>query len=421
MVDALLISWPLLVESMRLNKSASLKKILKITVPVTGRMMHSVDGELTYQPYGRNPSECNYSVSRAELNKAMMDHAEKAGTKFYFEHELRHADFDQDKLTFITPAGEKNISATKVFGTDGAGSPTRKSLMSFLQKKGLKQDDQMQLLGASYKELLMPSAPGNKYPIEKNALHIWPRGPHMLMALPNLDGSFTMTLYLPDEGEVSFEHLKTKEDVQNLFETYYPDAISLMPEFKEEFFENPTGTLGTVRAIPWIYKDKVALLGDAAHAVVPFFGQGMNCGFEDCFYLFQFLDNEKDWESAFKKYDEFQRPNGNAIADMAIENFTEMKAKVADPKFLLRKKVEHKLENEFPTLYRSRYGMVTYTLIPYSLAQKAGLIQDKILAELCSNIESAEDLDLSLAKKLIEKNFIPFVQEHGLNLERFKL
>ena len=392
-----------------------LEDVLEITVPVTGRMMHDKEGDLTYQAYGRDDSECNYSISRAGLNKLMLDKAEEAGVPIHFESELMTVDWEKKKAHF---SNEACVGFERFFGCDGAASPTRKAMV---KGYGNEEMDRVEWLGAEYKELLMPAGENGEYRIEKNALHIWPRGSHMLMALPNLDGSFTMTLYNPENSDLSFEKINTKEGIQKHFEEEYPDSIPLMPDFVKECLENPNGKLGTVRMDKWFYEDKAVLLGDAAHAVVPFFGQGMNCGFEDIFYLMSYLDYfNKDWKKAFEAYDKFQRPNGNAIADMAIENFTEMKDKVGDPKFLLRKKVEAKIENEFSDRYRARYGMVTYTLIPYLFCQEVGRIQNEILDELCSDIEDAQDVDMAKAEMLISEKYMPYMQKRGIKIDRYK-
>lgn len=384
-----------------------LDDVLAITVPVTGRMMHSLEGELTYQAYGRDESECNYSISRAELNKLLMTKAEEAGVKIIFNSELQDIDIEKNIATFTGGSTE----FTRLFGTDGAGSPTRKKLAELSGAT-----DTTEMLESDYKELFMPAKNG-EYAIEKNALHIWPRGHHMFMALPNLDGSFTMTLYMDQKD---FSNLKTPKDVRDFFEKEYKDSVELMPGFEEEFFQNPQGKLGTVRLSKWVYEDKIALLGDAAHAVVPFFGQGMNCGFEDCFYLDVFIDRfEGNWSKVFEEYDKQQRPNGHAIADMALENFVEMRDSVGKEDFLFQKKVEAALEKRMSEVYRARYGMVTYTLIPYKFAQEAGLIQKEILSEICQGKKSIDEIDWDLAEKLVNEKFIPFTKERNFGVERY--
>ncbi|MCB0341584.1 MAG: FAD-dependent monooxygenase [Pseudobdellovibrionaceae bacterium] len=381
-----------------LEKVGLWDKVKEQTVSVRGRMMHDLKGETTYQPYGRNDSECNYSISRTHLNQMLLHEAEIEGAQLHFECPILEMDIENSTLRF--ESGSEKFD--HIFGTDGAGSVVRKQMMSALQKRGVEQVNTLEPLGAGYKELTLPAAGAGEYALDKNALHIWPRGHHMLMGLANLDGSFTMTLYLPEAGRDSFEEVKTADQAFQFFKEQYPDAVPLMPNLATEYSENPQGFLGTVRCAPWVFKDKVALLGDAAHAVVPFFGQGMNCGFEDITYLMTALDEfSEDWEKAFLTYFERQKPNADAIADMAIENFIEMRDRVADDKFLLRKKVERRLEQELPELYRTRYAMVTYTLVPYAEAKSKGIEQNKILDQLCANINDPSQLDIEAAKQLL--------------------
>lgn len=398
-----------------LKTAGLLEKTLALTVPVTGRMMHAVNGELSFQAYGRDPSECNYSISRADLNRFLITESAEQNENVFFDFHLSRMDFKNKVATFARDSEIKNVNYDILIGADGAGSVLR-GLMQGNQEAKNRTD----YLSSDYKELFMPLKKGQPA-LEKNALHIWPRGTHMLMALPNLDGSFTMTLYLPREGAISFASLKTEPSVQNYFEKYFPDALALMPTAVEDFLKNPQGVLGTVHTSPWIYKDSVALIGDAAHAILPFFGQGMNCGFEDCTVLSRMLDeSHENWPEALKKYDDHQRPNANAIAEMALENFYEMSDKVGDENFLFKKKIEAALEKNFPNQYRSRYGMITYTLIPYQLAYQAGLIQNEILTELAQGIRSIDELDLSKAQNLLQERFLPFLQKNKISLERFR-
>lgn len=399
-----------------LKSAGLLEKTLALTVPVTGRMMHSVSGELAYQPYGRDPSECNYSISRAELNRFLLNEFATSNKNVFFEHHLEAVDFENKTATFNCKGVNQKFNYDVLIGADGAGSILRN-----LMHTEIKGINQTTYLGSDYKELFMPLREG-KPALEKNALHIWPRGSHMLMALPNLDGSFTMTLYLPREGqENSFTALKTENAVRAYFEKYFPDALALMPMAVDDFLKNPQGLLGTLRTNPWVMKNSVALIGDAAHAILPFFGQGMNCGFEDCMVLMRALDAHREsWTDALLEYDHKQRPNANAIADMALENFYEMSDKVGDENFLFRKKIEAWLEKQFPTEYRSRYGMITYTLIPYRLAFEAGLIQNEILSELSRGINSVDELNADRAQVLLQEKFQPFLKKHGIRLERYK-
>ena len=389
-----------------LQEAGLWSKVKEICVPVSGRVIHSITGESVYQPYGKDSSECNYSVSRGELNNLLIDEAEKAEVEIFFEREVEDYDLKEIKIKkrngiFLT------IPCRRLFGADGVNSPTRKALVQHIPQS----TESIIPLTSGYKEFLMPPNA-----LDKHALHIWPRGSHMLMALPNLDGSFTMTLYLPLKGTpISFEHITNQQKVRSFFHQYYADIIPLVPFLEKDFFSRPLGKLGTVKCQPWFYRDKIVLIGDAAHAIVPFFGQGMNCGFEDCYYLSKFFKEEKgDWEKTFIRYNNFQRPNGDAIAEMALENFIEMRDKVGNKNFLLRKSVDLHLEKLFPHLYRTRYAMVVYTLIPYRLAQKVGEIQQEILDELCQNITAPEQINTRQAEILIRKKLLPFLTAHNL-------
>ncbi len=387
--------------------------IKELTVPVLGRMMHDLEGNLTYQPYGKDDSEHNHSVSRSELNKFLLDEAEEVGVKIVFGHALQDVDLENKTLHFLKGNDDIKVQADVIVGADGAPSPVRKALMELDGYEG-----RVDMLEDGYKEIPFAAKANGEYAMAEHALHIWPRGNHMLMGLANLDGSFTGTIYMPMTGDLSFEQLQTKDDVVAFFETHYPDAIELVPDLGNTFLENPTGTLGTVRCGPWFYKDDVVLIGDAAHAIVPFFGQGLNCGFEDCTTLNSLLDECDSLEHAFERYHELRKENADAIADMALENYIEMSEKVGDPAFLLKKKVEHKLEQELDTIYRSRYATVMYSHVPYKIAQDAGLIQQDILDTLLHDISSPDELDINKAKALIEQKLTPFYQKHNVNIDK---
>tara|TARA_B100000749_G_scaffold280223_1_gene275458 strand:+ start:165486 stop:166820 length:1335 start_codon:yes stop_codon:yes gene_type:complete len=391
----------LIVTSRGLNAARHIgieKELLEITVPVTGRMIHDLEGNTKFQPYGRDESECNYSISRGEMNQLLLNLAENSGVEIEFDCEITDVDIPN---AGVTVNGEK-ITCDHLFGADGGGSAVRKSLSQYFTEQGIKHENRSEMLGADYKELLMPLKKDGTPPLETHALHIWPRGSFMLMALPNLDSSFTMTLYLPQQGELSFDSLDNNEKVTKLFHSQFLSAVKHMPHYLEEWNQNPVGTLGTVRCNLWNHQDKVTLIGDAAHAIVPFFGQGMNCGLEDCFYLGKYLqESSGNFAQAIENYAKMQIPNAYAIADMAIENYDEMKSKVGDDRFLLRKSVEHKLENLFPEQYRSRYGLVTYTLTPYAQVQEIGKANQFILDELTKNITTVAELDIDKAKKLL--------------------
>lgn len=396
-----------------LSKVKLVEKVLEITVPVTGRVIHDLEGQTQYQPYGRDESECNYSVSRAGLNKLLMNEAEKRGVNIYFDSPLESINFDSKKAKF---SGRAVTDFDLFFGADGAGSKTREIYKDLMDDS---EFDNVDFLDSDYKELLMPSKDG-VYPIEKKGLHIWPRGSHMLMALPNLDGSFTMTLYLSKQGEISFSKLRTTEEIEIYFKKYYVDALSLMPNLIEDFLENPQGHLGTVRTKKWSFKNIGALIGDAAHAIVPFFGQGMNCGFEDCFYLWQLMEKHgEQWDEILSAYDYLQRPNANAIADMALENFIEMRDKVGQEKFLYKKKIEHEIESRFSDKYRSRYGLVTYSLVPYRYAYELGKIQSVLLDQVVNKYPNFEKIDWNYIEELIDKEITPVLNKWNICLDRY--
>ena len=377
-------------------------QVKALTTPVFGRMVHDKEGEQSYQPYGRDESECNYSISRSELNRFLQTECIQQGISIHFEHALASVDLENKEAVF-----QNGFSSPfkRLFAADGGGSVVRQALKDQLSTAF--EDSQPFAVG--YKEMLMPALAGGEYALKKNALHIWPRGREMLMALPNRDGSFTMTLFMSQENFATL-------DMQAHFQEKYSDTIPLIPDYLDQLQNNPLGSFGTIRFVPWVYEDSVCLLGDAAHAIVPFFGQGLNCGFEDCALLYNLWHRYQDWQQTLAQFDEIQRPNGEAIATMAIENYTEMAERVGDDQFRLRKKIEHKIETTFPQLYRSRYGMVTYTLIPYHLAYQAGEIQNEILEEILSTTSRLEDLDLERARGLIEKKLSPFLQRHHIAL-----
>jgi kynurenine 3-monooxygenase len=384
------------------------KEVLGLTCPVIGRMMHSKTGDLNFQAYGRDESEHNLSVSRAELNKHLLSAAEEAGVCIYFDEALENLNLKTQTADFNT---KKQVPYTQFFGADGAGSVTRQELV----KQGLLKEKIIPL-GIDYKELLMPSILG-KYPIEDKSLHIWPRETQMLMALPNQDGSFTMTLYMPPED---FKKLSNPQKIQESFEANYFDVIPLIPDYKEQFQRNPASYLGTLDCSPWIYKDQVCLIGDAAHAIVPFYGQGMNCGLSDVSFFIEHLKNfNGDWGRLFTLFNEVQGENARAVARLSIDNYKTMSKRVADEDYLLKRRVEEVLEKHFPESYRSVYGMVTYTLIPYSLVVEAAKIHDEIFEHLCYGLTSEDELDLERADNLIKENLLPFYAKHGLDITHY--
>ncbi len=381
----------------------------QIIIPMKGRMMHSVTGELTFQPYGKDDAEVIHSISRAAFNIALMNAAEAKGVSIHFQQRCTGFDLKTGalRLRHEETAEETTTQSEVVIGCDGSASAIRTEMLK-LNRFNFSQ----QYLDYGYKELTIPAGPGGKHLLDKHALHIWPRGHYMLIALPNIDGTFACILFLPFEGTDSFDTLATPSEVVEFFRARFPDALPLMPALAENYFANPTGSMVTIKCSPWHVEDRSLLLGDAAHAIVPFFGQGLNCGFEDCTYFLEILDRlGANWELVFKVFEESRKVNTDAIADMAIENFVEMRDRVADPRFLLRKKVELALEARYPQLFVPKYAMVTFHRIPYSVALARGMVQDRMLAELCDPIDRVEDLDWTKADRLIRSQLSPL--EHA--------
>ncbi len=374
--------------------------IRKIAIPMRGRMIHHENGTTVFQPYGVGDQAIN-SVSRGDLNKELMTLAEKHGVKIHFNARCVDVDLNTATSTFEdVNSGERRVSnADVLFGADGAFSAVRNRM-----QPTDRFSYSISYLDASYKELVIPPAEDGGFRLDKNALHIWPRHSYMMIALPNIDGSFTCTLFLAHKGSPSFEELQSEQDVQRFFEKNFPDAVPHMPTLIEDFFTNPESSLATVRCSPWVMNDRIALIGDAAHAVVPFYGQGMNCGFEDCRVLIDCLDDAKGaWGPALKLYEQFRKPDANAIADLAIENFIEMRDKVADERFLRRKKIEAFLAQKYPNKFIPLYTLVTFSdHVPYSEAQRIGCEQDVLMEELMSYDDVYNDWTSSAAEAIIE-------------------
>lgn len=388
-----------------LKEAGLWEEMKKIIIPMKGRMMHSVSSGLTFQPYGKNETEVINSISRAELNMALMNAAEGQDVKIFFQKRCTGIDLRtgtlhlRDELT----GQELMVESEVVIGCDGSASAIRNEMLK-LNRFNFSQ----QYLDYGYKELTIPAGERGKHVVETNALHIWPRGNYMLIALPNVDGTFACILFLPFEGQDSFAQLQTHSEVRAFFEAWFPDVVPLMPNLAENFFANPTGAMVTIKCSPWHVESRALLLGDAAHAIVPFFGQGINCGFEDCTSLLELLDQHgADWQYVFRKFEEARKVNTDAIADLAVENFVEMRDRVADPRFLFRKRVELALEEKYPQLFVPKYAMVTFHRIPYATAMNRGRVQDRILSELCDAIGRLEDLDWSKADQMIRRDLTP--------------
>lgn len=377
----------------------------KIIIPMKGRMMHSVAGELTFQRYGKDDSEVINSISRAELNIALMNAAEDRGVRIEFNE--RCVGYDRRSGTVEIHNEEsgrtRQVETDVVIATDGSTSAIRTEML-----KMPRFNFSQQYLDYGYKELTIPAGSNGEHQIETHALHIWPRGSFMLIALPNIDGTFACILFLPFEGENSFAQLDSDTKVLTFFERQFPDALRLMPHLVENYNTNPVGAMVTIKCSPWHQDGKALLLGDSAHAIVPFFGQGLNCAFEDVTCLLDLLDaGGTDWSTLFTQFECVRKENTDAIADLAVENFVEMRDRVADPHFLFRKKVELALEARHPGVFIPKYAMVTFHRLPYSVAAARGRVQDRMLAELCDGVERLEDIDWNKADALVLRELSP--------------
>ncbi|HKU28421.1 MAG TPA: NAD(P)/FAD-dependent oxidoreductase [Candidatus Sulfotelmatobacter sp.] len=387
-----------------LRQAGLWEEMRNIIVPMRGRMMHSLTSELSFQPYGKDDSEVINSISRADLNIAVMNAAEAQGVEIFFQQRCTDIDLKLGRVQLRRENGgsDRAIDTEVVIGCDGSASAIRNAML-----KLNRFDFSQKHLEYGYKELTIPAGPGRAHLLEKNALHIWPRGSYMLIALPNIDGTFGCILFLPFEGPNSFAELDSSAAVRHFFEARFPDASRLMPDLEHDFFSNPTGSMVTVKCSPWHVGDKVLLVGDAAHAIVPFFGQGINCGFEDCTILLDLLDQHGgDWARIVRDFEQARKANTDAIADLAVENFVEMRDLVGDSRFLFRKRVELALEEKYPDTFVPKYAMVTFHRIPYAMAKKRGEIQDRILGEICT-VNRIEDLDWRKADQLIRTQLTP--------------
>jgi kynurenine 3-monooxygenase len=353
------------------------QEALQHAIPMRGRMIHDESGALHFSPYDVDPKKCINSIGRAALNTTVIEAAQRySNVRVHFNHKCTDVDLGTATAQFETENGKLAARGDAVIGVDGAFSAVRKSMQGDMTN--FQYDESY--LAHGYKELTILPAPDGSWRMEKKALHIWPRKSFMMIALPNPDGSFTCTLFWQFEGPRSFATTKTDDDVRRFFDEEFPDAVSIMPTLLEDFRQNPTGSLVTIRCAPWFYRDKVCLLGDAAHAVVPFYGQGMNAAFEDCVVLDECLEkfpNER--ERAFAEYFYRRKENADALADLAIGNFIEMRDKTASKTFRAKKKLDHLLEAALPGTYLPLYTMVTFTRIPYAQAARRARLQDRIV------------------------------------------
>jgi kynurenine 3-monooxygenase len=377
------------------------EEVKQMAIPMYKRVMHALDGTLTDQAYGKD-GEAIYSVSRGGLNTLLMDLADREEkVNFHFNQKCVDVDLKNASSVFedaITKEITK-VEADHVVGADGIYSAVRTQM----QRKDRFNYEQ-RYIEHGYKELVIPANADGTHQLEMNALHIWPRGTYMLIALPNQDGSFTCTLFFPFKGKYSFDSLTDDVSVLSFFKEVFPDTVSLMPTLLQDFKENPTSSLGIIRCFPWTVEDKVMLIGDASHATVPFYGQGMNSGFEDCSVFNELMEEHgDDWDACFKAYELARKENGDAIQDLSIHNFMVMRDKTADPKFLLQKKIEKHFSTKHPDKWLPLYSMVTFSHIPYAEAWRLGQMQESIMAEIVAlpDIESKWD-SLEVEERMLE-------------------
>ena len=360
-----------------LEQTGIAAEALKHAIPMRGRMIHDKSGALHFTPYDVDPTKCINSIGRAALNTTLIEAAQRyPNVRVHFNHKCTEVDVNSAVAHLETANGTVAAHGDAVIGVDGAFSAVRQSMQ--LEIANFQYDESY--LAHGYKELTIPPTPDNSWRMEKNALHIWPRKSFMMIALPNPDGSFTCTLFWEFEGSRSFAATKTDDEVRRFFEEEFSDAVPLMPSLLDDFRNNPTGSLVTIRCAPWFYQDKVCLVGDAAHAVVPFYGQGMNAAFEDCVVLDECLEHfSGDRERTFAEYFRRRKENADALADLAIGNFIEMRDKTASKTFRAKKKLDHALEAALPGIYLPLYTMVTFTRIPYAKAARRARLQDVIV------------------------------------------
>lgn len=386
-----------------LDRAGLKDRIMELAIPLEGRMLHDRQGQETYVPYGHKEGEVINAVSRGLLNVRLLEAADEyENIKIHFNAPCTGYDIQRKTINF---ADGKKVAAETVIGADGAFSAIRRALFDQVMNFNYAQE----FLPYGYKELVIPAAEGGGHRLKNGVFHIWPRGDYMLIGIPNLDGSFTCTLFFPYKGAHSFETLRSEAAVLSFFKEVFPDAVPVMPSLTEDFMNNPVGSLVTVRCAPWHAGGHVGLIGDAAHAIVPFYGQGMNTGFEDCTALGDILDSmdgggEKDWGVIFEKLESARKANTDAIADMALQNFVEMRDTTADPKFQLKKQVGFALEDRYQAQFIPRYSMVMFhPEIPFAEAKRRGEAQDRMLDELCANINSPDEVDWARADQLIRK------------------
>lgn len=391
-----------------LRQADAAEQVLRKAVMMRGRMVHFADGSQQLQRYGRDDSEVIWSVSRGELNIVLLQAAQAVGARLHFDRRLDNVDFDARNAHFVDDRdGSVHAHAFHaLLGADGAGSALRGAMAQLIDL-----GQRFEPLGHAYKELEIPPAADGGFRIEPNALHIWPRGDYMCIALPNDERTFTVTLFLPNQGDPSFATVRNGQDARALFERDFADALPLTPDLVRDFERNPAGMLGTLYLDRWHLDGRAVLLGDAAHAMVPFHGQGMNCAFEDCVSLASHLDADEDLEGAFAAFEAERRPNALAIQAMALENYLEMRARVDDADYLLQHALERQLAERHPDRFVPRYAMVSFRRIPYATAFERGRVQRELLVEATRGRESLEDIDRAWLDAEVARRLSPLPPE----------
>lgn len=403
-------------------------EVLRRAVMMRGRMVHGLDGNTGLQRYGVDDSEVIWSVARGALNMLLLDAAEAAGVRFHFGQSLVATDFDRQRIRLAdAEGGEHSVDAKLLIGADGAGSAVRAAMNAYSPL-----GERIESLGHGYKELEIPpagelpsavlqvSGGHDQFALEPHALHIWPRGGYMCIALPNTEGSFTVTLFLPNQplpaqaAMPSFAHLPDAATAAAFFSEQFPGLLSLIPRFNEDYDSHPVSCLSTLYLERWHLDGRALLLGDAAHAIVPFHGQGMNCGFEDTVVLANLLAAAPgNSAEVFAEFQRARQPNANAIAEMALENYIEMRDSVADPRYLARRELGALLAARAPEHYMARYRMVTFTHLPYAYALERGRAQDALLEHLLGGANRVADIDLDAAVATLRTRLPPLPALRG--------
>lgn len=393
-----------------LRQAGLTEQVMTQAVMMRGRMVHSAEGGTQLLRYGKDDSEVIWSVHRGRLNIALLDAAQAAGANLQFDSRLEAVDFAARTFTLVHDrerVGEPR-GFSVLIGADGAGSGLRQAL-----RPHVALNERLESLGHGYKELEIPPAADGGFRIEPNALHIWPRGGYMCIALPNTEKTFTVTLFLPNEGEPSFTTLPDLAAARAFFARDFADALPLVPEFDADWINNPTSGLATLYLDRWHLDGRAVLLGDAAHAMVPFHGQGMNCAFEDCLALADHIRHADDWGAAFADFEAERKPNAEAIQAMALENYIEMRDQVDDPAFLLQRQLERLLAERHPGRFVPRYTMVSFQRVPYAVAFARGKVQRQLLAEATRSCTTLEEVDLARADAMVLERLEPLPGQSG--------